>query len=107
MKTNLFVRNHTTQTAIAMFVILCLGLIIIQAAALRIPSPKHAFSNLRAGSSKLNASINDKAPKSEFGWDSHQAVKSIPESLVNEIDGNESMRAKFEHLCRTSQVITL
>ncbi len=42
--------------------------------------------------------------KSGFGWDSHVAVQSIPESLVKEIDGNESMRSRFEQMCRKSQV---
>ena len=44
------------------------------------------------------------ATTSGIGWDSHQAIQSIPESLVKTIDGNESMRKKFEQLCRRSQV---
>jgi coproporphyrinogen III oxidase len=47
---------------------------------------------------------NTTGNKDDIGWDSHRAVTSIPASLVKEIDGNEGMRAKFEHLCRTSQV---
>jgi len=41
--------------------------------------------------------------KSGLGWDSHKAIDNIPESLVNAIEGNESMRRKFEALCRGAQ----
>ena len=37
-------------------------------------------------------------------WDSHIAVDQIPSTLVSAIDGNESMRRKFEELCRNAQV---
>ncbi len=40
---------------------------------------------------------------SEIGWDSHKAVDSIPDALVKSIEGNESMRRKFEVLCRSAQ----
>lgn len=40
----------------------------------------------------------------KIGWDSHTAIDSIPDSLVREIDGNESMRRKFEQVCRNAQV---
>ena len=42
--------------------------------------------------------------EAKLGWDSHKAIESIPDSLVRTIDGNESMRRKFENLCRTAQV---
>ena len=40
---------------------------------------------------------------SGIGWDSHQAIAEIPDSLVKTIEGNESMRRKFELLCRNAQ----
>ena len=52
---------------------------------------------------QLNAATATKAEQS-IGWDSHKAIDAIPESLVRTIDGNESMRRKFEALCRTQQV---
>lgn len=41
---------------------------------------------------------------SSIGWDSHTAIDSIPDSLVRSIDGNASMRRKFEQVCRNAQV---
>lgn len=41
--------------------------------------------------------------KSGIGWNSHEAVDAIPESLVKSIEGNDSMRKKFEQLCRNAQ----
>lgn len=32
-----------------------------------------------------------------------QAVEEVPQSLVRELEGNDSMRAKFEALCRKAQ----
>jgi hypothetical protein len=37
-------------------------------------------------------------------FDNHSSVAGIPDSLVKSIDGNDSMRKKFEQLCRRSQV---
>ncbi|CAM9680558.1 unnamed protein product, partial [Choristocarpus tenellus] len=38
-----------------------------------------------------------------IGWDTHKAVNSVPDSLVRELEGNDSMRSKFEALCRSAQ----
>jgi len=62
--------------------------------------------------SKTNLSASITSAQSEqaqsgIGWDSHEAIEAIPESLVKTIDGNETMRRKFEQLCRRSQVQTL
>ncbi|CAM9329730.1 unnamed protein product [Sphacelaria rigidula] len=38
-----------------------------------------------------------------IGWDTHKAVKDVPDTLVRELEGNDSMRAKFEALCRSAQ----
>jgi len=40
----------------------------------------------------------------KIGWDSHKAIDAIPETLVRTIDGNDSIRRKFEVLCRSAQV---
>lgn len=62
----------------------------------------HGRLSLRAGATtideKQQAAGNDK-----LGWDSHQAVDAIPETLVRTIEGNDSMRRRFEQLCRESQ----
>jgi coproporphyrinogen III oxidase len=68
-------------------------------------SPKLSSNKQEFGSSRLHASTTaDEQKKSGLGWDSHQAIDEIPESLVKTIDGNESMRRKFEALCRSAQV---
>lgn len=41
-----------------------------------------------------------------ISWDSHMNVNNIPATLLNKLDGSHTMRAKFEKLCRESQVIT-
>lgn len=52
----------------------------------------------------LKASTASEAgAKAGIGWDTHKAIDAIPDSLVNVIEGNDSMRRKFEALCRKSQ----
>jgi hypothetical protein len=71
-------------------------------------SPKRCMSSVKEsfGKSRLFASTSptEEQKKSGLGWDSHQAIEEIPESLVRTIDGNDSMRRKFEALCRGAQV---
>lgn len=50
------------------------------------------------------ATTAQQSASSGIGWDSHKAIDQIPESLVRSIDGNESMRRKFEAACRNAQV---
>ena len=59
--------------------------------------------NSRAASN-LSAASTEEQAKSGLGWDSHKAIDAIPDSLVRTIDGNDSMRRKFEELCRNAQV---
>lgn len=80
------------------FVILCI-LLASQVAALRMPS---ISKNINRKTVELHATKED-TQGSGIGWDSHKAIDQIPDTLVNAIDGNESMRAKFEQLCRRSQ----
>jgi coproporphyrinogen III oxidase len=58
---------------------------------------------LRGGATPLSSAATTEQAKSGLGWDSHKAIDQIPESLVNAIEGNESMRRKFEALCRGAQ----
>ena len=71
-------------------------------------SPKRCLISVKEsfGRSRLfsSATPTEEQKKSGLGWDSHQAISDIPESLVRTIDGNDSMRRKFEALCRTAQV---
>ena len=71
-------------------------------------SPKRCLSSVKEsfGKSRLFSSTSptEEQKKSGLGWDSHQAIEEIPESLVRTIDGNDSMRRKFEALCRGAQV---
>lgn len=94
-----------------MFVIALLSTLLALAYSYRMP--QGGVSNRNIGSINRPLAIRagattDKAQQSGtesgLGWDSHQAIDSIPESLVKTIDGNESMRRKFESLCRNAQV---
>mmetsp|Transcript_10017 Transcript_10017/g.18783 ORF Transcript_10017/g.18783 Transcript_10017/m.18783 type:complete len:392 (+) Transcript_10017:118-1293(+) len=63
-------------------------------------------STAEAGTSEGKKAPAD-APPVNIGWDSHQAVDKIPESLVREgdgPDGNYPMRAKFEKMIREAQI---
>jgi hypothetical protein len=53
----------------------------------------------RAGATTVTEPIKDKVE-----WDSHKAVDEIPETLVRSIDGNASIRRRFELVCRSAQV---
>jgi len=81
------------------FLIVLLG---VNTEALRAPFVNQKLSLRTSSNSRLWATKEEQA-KSGIGWDSHEAVESIPDSLCKEIDGNESMRSKFEQLCRGAQ----
>mmetsp|Transcript_36869 Transcript_36869/g.57558 ORF Transcript_36869/g.57558 Transcript_36869/m.57558 type:complete len:387 (-) Transcript_36869:311-1471(-) len=42
-------------------------------------------------------------PEGGIGWNTHQAVDQVPESLCKELDGNDSMRVKMEQMLREMQ----
>lgn len=42
-------------------------------------------------------------PGGELSWDSHSYIDSAPDTLVKGVEGNESMRRKFEAMCRVAQ----
>lgn len=44
-----------------------------------------------------------KPMKMSLGWDSHEAVTSVPPTLVKGTDGEGGMRQRFEKLCREAQ----
>ena len=88
-------------------------LYVTSANGLKLPShltfsPKRCLAAVKQsfGKSRLysSATPTEEQKKSGLGWDSHQAIDEIPESLVRTIDGNDSMRRKFEALCRGAQV---
>ena len=63
---------------------------------------------LRGGStssspSALFSAATSEQAKSGLGWDSHKAIDDIPASLCTAIEGNDSMRRKFEAICREAQ----
>lgn len=69
--------------------------------AFRLPKAAGVLSMTKLSAS--TADVKDPTKASGIGWDSHQAIDEIPESLVNTIEGNESMRRKFEEACRNAQ----
>lgn len=85
-----------------LFSALIASAIIVYAHSLRIPTSTNGVLNrqhiIRAG-----ATSSDEQSKSGIGWNSHQAIEEIPESLVKTIEGNDSMRKRFEQLCRGAQ----
>ncbi len=90
-------------------IVLCLCWLSM-VSGLKMPSnvamvPKRSFEKVQQSmtrDSRLTMSTEEQA-KSGLGWDSHKAVDSIPDTLVRSIDGNDSMRRKFEILCRGAQ----
>lgn len=74
---------------------------MIFADALRIIQDKGFTSNSRHLLTRAGATTEQS--KSGIGWDSHKPIEKIPESLVKAIEGNDSMRKKFEQLCREAQ----
>eukprot|EP00904_Undaria_pinnatifida_P005687 jgi/Undpi1/2248/HiC_scaffold_12.g05634.m1 len=67
-------------------------------------APSDARVAVRGGASMSStpaAASSTEAPS--LGWDTHKAVKEVPDSLVRELEGNDSMRSKFEALCRKAQ----
>jgi hypothetical protein len=111
-----------TTTALLVTTAAAAALLLEPAAAFR-PSSSSAAgagaASQRAFGSRIQArgrmplcmsAVGDKpkadaaAPGPSIGWDSHQAVSEAPESLVRGIEGNESMRRRFEQACRAAQV---
>lgn len=73
---------------------------------------KKASKNAKKASKEEPVAEAKKAPKDappvQLGWNSHEAVDEIPESLVKDTDGgpegNYPMRTKFEAMCREAQI---
>lgn len=74
-----------------------------------VPAFCAAFNNPANGilRKSIGALKSTDTSSSNIGWGSHKAVESIPDSLVKTIEGNDSMRRKFEALCRNAQVLSL
>ena len=85
-----FARRHTTTAG------------YVQA---RLPSLV-ARGTLRSGPVCMAAAAPAKEAGAgpSIGWDSHKPVDAVPESLVRGVEGNESMRRRFEKACRDAQV---
>ena len=78
--------------------------------AFKINSNTHSISKFsssskltRGGATNTDLSATKAEDDSKLGWDTHKYIDEIPESLVKTIEGNESMRRKFELLCRNAQ----
>ena len=71
------------------------------ARALGAPRPSRRVGPL----AMLSSSTPDapSKPGSELSWDSHSYVDDAPDTLVRGVEGNESMRRKFELMCREAQ----
>lgn len=55
---------------------------------------------------RSHAASTDKSTEENpvsIGWDSHVPIDSAPETLVRGVEGNESMRRRFEAMCRAAQ----
>jgi len=76
-------------------------------------SPVAGFAHARSSFSKTvtkatTATENVEGNKAgvsagNIGWNSHQPVDFLPDTLVRGVDGNDSMRRKFEAMCRAAQ----
>ena len=87
----------------SMRVLLVLLSTLLLSTAFTLPPPSSKLSHLGSTTEKPKpgSDVN-------LGWNTHQAVDSVPDSLVKagdiSISGNDSMRAKFEQMCREAQV---
>lgn len=52
----------------------------------------------------MSAAAPTKKEETGIGWNSHKPVTEVPESLVRGVEGNESMRRRFEKACREAQL---
>jgi hypothetical protein len=59
---------------------------------------------LRGGKTTGAGGVSGGDQDTGISWDSHLNVNEIPTTLLSKLDGSETMRAKFEKLCRESQV---
>ena len=82
-----------------LFIVLLCALFVV-ATAFRSPLVSQSKISATIRKSSLAATTTD----TKIGFDSHNAVESIPETLVRSIDGNDSMRKKVEVLLRNAQV---
>ena len=71
--------------------------------ALQAPRGASALSLIRSKTNLGATTAKAPASGSGLGWDSHKAIDDIPDSLVNSIEGDDSMRRRFEALCRNAQ----
>jgi hypothetical protein len=92
----------------AIYILLCVGVQSIRLHdspnSLLSASLGYGRSSRSTGRTTFSALLAGEIGRNVSNFDSHSAVDSIPESLVKDIDGNAGMRAKFEKLCRKSQV---
>lgn len=84
--------------------VLVVAILIVNCISLRLNGQPISSSTCNTNRLVVRAgAAGEEQQKSGIGWDSHQAISAIPESLVKSIDGNDSMRKKFEQLCREAQ----
>ncbi len=76
---------------------------ICASVALRAPRGASALALIRSKTDLGATTAKAPAGGSGLGWDSHKAIDDIPDSLVNSIEGDDSMRRRFEALCRNAQ----
>ena len=85
------------------------------ACALGLPPAFHVVGNSLGGGVALAMVSTDSAapasspeagkggPGGELSWDSHSYIDSAPDTRGKGVEGNESMRRKFEAMCRAAQ----
>jgi len=79
-------------------------LLSLVATALAAPSTRLGFATT-SPVTLAKRSMRSRGPVcASIGWDTHKAVEKAPESLVKGVEGNESMRRRFERACREAQV---
>ena len=56
------------------------------------------------GGDDIRTTKSSQDEENDISWNSHVNVDKIPSTLLRKLDGSQTMRSKFEQLCRNAQV---
>ena len=85
--------------------LLALGAVCLASASAFAPAAPQVLPGRKAAAATGAAEADSRTGTAagNIGWDSHVPIASAPDSLVRGVEGNESMRRRFEAMCRDAQ----